>query len=65
MAIKPSYDNINWNDPAVVLALKRYRETIDSSSPLVKNIDKISTQEEKQAIQQEFMAVLEPFKVPN
>lgn len=63
MMLKLQYDNINWNDPDVAAALKSYRETIDASSPLVKNIDKAFTKEEKEARQKEFFAVLEKFKV--
>ncbi|AFY76823.1 hypothetical protein Ple7327_1438 [Pleurocapsa sp. PCC 7327] len=63
MTLKLEYDNINWNDPDIAAALKRYRETIDASSPLVKNIDIAFTKEEKETRQKAFFAVLEKFRV--
>ncbi|MCU0535750.1 MAG: hypothetical protein MUD14_17815 [Hydrococcus sp. Prado102] len=63
MALKLQYDKINWNDAEVAEALKRYRETIDASSPLVKGIDKEFTQAEKETRQKEFFAILEKYRV--
>ncbi len=63
MALKLQYDRINWNDPELIEVLKQYRETIDTSSPLVKAIDKPFTPEEKIARQKAYFAVLEKYKV--
>ncbi|MEG3435564.1 hypothetical protein V0288_00390 [Pannus brasiliensis CCIBt3594] len=63
MPLQLQYDKINWNDPELIETLKRYRETIDSSSPLVKSIDKAFTPEEKIARQKAYFAVLEKYKV--
>jgi hypothetical protein len=63
MALPTQYDQINWNDPELIETLTLYRETIDSSSPLVKSIDKSFTPEEKIVRQQAYFAVLEKYKV--
>jgi hypothetical protein len=54
MTLKLQYDKIDWNDAEVAEALKRYREMIDASSPLVKGIDKEFTQEEKKPDKKNF-----------
>lgn len=63
MTVKVRYDKIDWDDPEVQAALKRYRETIDVSSPLVKDIDRGFAQSEKEARQEDFFTVLEKFSV--
>jgi hypothetical protein len=63
MSLKLQYDKINWNDTELVEALKRYRETIDASSPLLKGIEREFTQAEKETRQKEFFAILERYKV--
>jgi hypothetical protein len=63
MALQTQYDQINWDDPELIETLKLYRETIDSSSPLVKSIEKAFTPDEKIVRQQAYFAVLEKYKV--
>jgi hypothetical protein len=63
MALQLQYDRINWNDPELMEALKRYRETIDASSPLMKSIDRAFTSEEKIARQTAYFTLLENYKV--
>lgn len=62
MALKLDYENINWNDPEVVAALKSYRESIDAASPLVKGREKEFAPAEKEARQKAFFATLEKFR---
>ena len=62
MTIPLVFDNIDWEDPAVVKALQQYRETIDSSSPLVKGLDKVFTSAERKSRQEAFWATLEKFR---
>ena len=59
MPIPSTFDNIDWEDPAVAKALQQYRETIDSATPLVKGLDKVFTPAEKKSRQKAFFATLE------
>ena len=62
MTIPLAFENIDWEDPSVADALKQYRETIDSATPLVKGLDKVFTPAEKQSRQENFFATLEKFR---
>jgi hypothetical protein len=63
MALKLQYDRIDWDDPEVAATLKKYRETIDAASPLMKDIDEPFSQEETAARQTAFFQALEKYKV--
>ena len=63
MALELQYDQINWNDPELIAALTKYRETIDAASPIMTGIKQTFSTEEIEARQKAFFQVLEKYKV--
>lgn len=63
MALKLQYDQINWNEPELIAALTKYRETIDAASPIMTGIKQTFSKEEIEARQKGFFQVLEKYKV--